>query len=313
MNKPLELADYVEVAQLSRGPMVESRHLGVAVITGPDGQVLEARGNPDGLFYPRSALKPLQAVATRRAGLRLSGAELAISAGSHLGTRAHLDLVESILGSYSLTVSDLQCPRAWPTNPEARAQVSSPTREHMNCSGKHASFLAACKVAGWSTSDYLALDHPLQKLIADVITEFTGEKLLIQTTDGCGAPLYAISSAGMARAIGKVALQESEVAGAMLEHSWAVGDKNNADDYVMRAGMVAKIGAEGVFVIGTRTGHGVSVKIADGALRAAPAVALKLLVNQGLLSKSEFADLADKINPKILGGEEIVGELKVTI
>ncbi len=313
MAKPLELEDFAELAHLTRGSMVESRHLGVATLTSPTGEVLETHGNPAGLFYPRSALKPLQAIAMRRAGLRLTGAELAISAGSHLGTSAHVDLVNSILDSHSLTTKDLGCPRAWPGNPDARSKTASPAKEFMNCSGKHAAFLAACKVAGWSTADYLSPDHPLQLSVAQVIAEYTGENLLPPTTDGCGAPLFAVSSQGLARAIGKVAATEDELTTAMIEHAWAVGDHGNPDEFVLKHGFLAKIGAEGVFVIGTRSGFGVSVKIADGALRAAPAVALKLLLNQGLLSQEDFVEFCEKVSPKVLGGEKIIGELKVTI
>lgn len=313
MKKPLQLADYTEVAQLTRGKIVESWHLGVAVLTSPAGDVIAAHGNPEALFYPRSALKPLQAVATRRAGLRLGGAELAISTASHLGTKGHVELVQSVLEKYGFSSSDLGCPRAWPANPEARAQVSAPAREFMNCSGKHASFLAACKVAGWDPSNYLSPEHPLQKLIAEVIAEYTEEELGEPTTDGCGAPLFAVSSAGLARAIARVAKEETELTQAMIDHAWVVGDHNNPDEHVLKHGMLAKIGAEGVFVIGTRDGYGVSVKIADGALRAAPAVALKILVNQGLLSVEEFESLNQKVTPKVLGGDQIIGELKVSI
>lgn len=313
MRNPLELADYQELAQLTRGSMVESRHLGVAVLTDPSGQVVAAHGNPSGLFYPRSALKPLQAIATRRAGLNLAGAELAISAGSHLGISGHVDLVNSILEKYGLDAHDLGCPAAWPGNPEARAKVSAPAAEYMNCSGKHASFLATCRINGWDTASYLSPEHPLQKLIAQVIAEYTEEELGEPTTDGCGAPLFAVSSAGLAKAIGKVARDEKQLTDAMIENAWAVGDYNNPDEHVLKHGMLAKIGAEGVFVIGTRAGYGVSVKIADGALRAAPAVALKMLVNQGLLSVKEFESLNQKVTPKVLGGDQIIGELKVVI
>lgn len=313
MRKPLELADYTEVAQLTRGQMIESWHLGVAVLTDPQGQVLASHGNSEGLFYPRSALKPLQAVATRRAGLELTEAELAISAASHLGTPGHVELVNSVLRKYDLSTADLGCPRAWPANPNARAEVSAPAKEFMNCSGKHAAFLAACKVAGWETKNYLSPEHPLQKLIAEVISEYTGEELGKPTTDGCGAPLFAVSSAGLARAIGKVAKEQQELTQAMIDHAWVVGDHGNPDEHVLKHGILAKIGAEGVFVIGTRSGHGVSVKIADGALRAAPAVALKVLVNAGLLSEADFETLNNFVTPKVLGGDEIIGELRVTI
>ena len=113
----------------------------------------------------------------RRAGLKLSGAELAMSSASHQGTAEHISIVNSILQGAGLTESDLQCPVAWPGNLKARAGVLSESRAAFNCSGKHAAFLASCVVNGWDTKTYLSPSHPLQKLIIEVIEEFSGEKI----------------------------------------------------------------------------------------------------------------------------------------
>jgi L-asparaginase II len=76
--------------------------------------------------------------------------------------------------------------------------------------------------------------------------------------------------------------------------------------------MVAKIGAEGVFVIGLKSGHGVAVKIADGSLRAAPLVALGLLHRNHLITDATYAELKTALAVKSLGGAEVIGELKIT-
>jgi L-asparaginase II len=75
--------------------------------------------------------------------------------------------------------------------------------------------------------------------------------------------------------------------------------------------MVAKIGAEGVFVIGLRSGYGVAVKIADGSLRAAPLVALGLLRRNNLVSESTFTELKTALAVKSLGGSQVLGELHI--
>lgn len=302
--------DFVEVAVLERAGLVESRHRGIAALTGPDGKLIDHLGVAKRLIYPRSAVKPLQVVAMRRAGLDLVGEELAICAGSHHGTGRHIALVDGILAGVGLDENALQCPPAWPGNPAARAEAAGESKAAFNCSGKHAGFIAASKAAGWDVETYLDVNHPMQKLVEEVLVEFSGELILHSTVDGCGAPLHTITVEGLARAIGKFAATEPEIVNAMLENPWAVGDAKSPDALIMQHGMVAKLGAEGVFVIGLKSGHGVAVKIADGSLRAAPPVALKLLQRNGLIDDATFASLNTELTVKSLGGSEVLGELR---
>ena len=310
LPKPL---DFVEVAMLERGGIVESRHKGIAALVESEGKLIDHLGSAKRLVYPRSAVKPLQVVAMRRAGLMLEGAQLAVSSASHQGTPEHIALVEAILRDAGLSEADLQCPLAWPGNPLARAKASKETRLAFNCSGKHAAFLAACVVAGYDTKTYLAANHPLQQLIEQVLEEYSGEKILHSSIDGCGAPLHAMTVEGLARAIGKFTATDSDVVDAMLANPWAVGDTASMDALVMKHGMVAKIGAEGVFVIGLKTGHGVAVKIADGSLRAAPLVALALLQRNQLITDAALAELKTALAVKSLGGAQVLGELEILV
>lgn len=307
--------DFVEVAILERGGLVESRHRGIAAVTDAEGKVIDKLGSPKRLIYPRSAVKPLQVVAMRRAGLMLDGAQLAISSASHQATPEHISLVESILENAGLTADDLQCPLAWPGNPVARAQAQAnqvgESRLAFNCSGKHAAFLAACVAAKFDTKSYLSAEHPLQRLVEEVLEEYSGERILLSTVDGCGAPLHAITVEGLARAIGKFSSTDAEVVDAMLANPWAVGDTNSLDAHVMQHGMVAKIGAEGVFVIGLKSGHGVAVKIADGALRAAPLVALALLHRNQLITNDVYSQLKTALAVHSFGGDKVLGDLRV--
>ena len=309
----LSAGDHMLLAQLTRGGLVESWHRGVATLTGPDGHVLEHWGPSKRIIYPRSAVKPLQAVAVRRAGLTLEGAALAVSSGSHSGSAEHVALVEQILGSVGLGVDALQCPLAWPSNSAARTAATEQRREYFNCSGKHAAFLAACVGAGWSTHDYLAPEHPLQKLIVDVLEEFADEKILHTTVDGCGAPLHTLTVEGLARATGKFALEQTEIAAALKANGWAIGDREAADSLMLDAGLVAKVGAEGVYVVGTADGHGLAIKVADGSMRAMAAVAVAILAKHDLIGADVAAELSAKVSPRVLGGGADVGRLEVMI
>jgi L-asparaginase II len=302
--------DFVDVAVLERAGLIESRHRGIAALVSPDGKLIDHLGVPKRLIYPRSAVKPLQVVAMRRAGLDLVGEELAICAGSHQGTGRHIALVDGILAGVGLDENALQCPPAWPGNAAARAEAVGESKAAFNCSGKHAGFIAASKAAGWDVETYLEPQHPLQQLVAEVLEEFSGEQILHSTIDGCGAPLHTITVEGLARASGKFAASEPEIVNAMLEHPWAVGDTKSPDALIMQHGMVAKLGAEGVFVIGLKSGHGVAVKIADGSLRAAPLVALRLLQRNGLLDDATYGELHAVLTVKSMGGAESLGELR---
>jgi L-asparaginase II len=149
-------------------------------------------------------------------------------------------------------------------------------------------------------------------VIVEVLEEYSSEKVLFSTVDGCGAPLHTITVQGLARAIGKFSAEDAEIATAMLTNAWAVAGATSADTIIMEAGFVAKLGAEGVFVIGTKSGYGVAVKIADGSLRAAPLVALGLLKKHGLMESKLYEELFEKISQKVTGGHKVTGRLELT-
>ena len=285
--------DFADLAIVTRGNLTESWHKGLAVMTGPDGKVVAHKGPAKRLIYPRSAIKPLQTLAMIRAGMKLSGAELTITSASHRGTDAHLDLVRAVLKHGDLSESDLQCPDGI----------------RFNCSGKHAGFLLASKINGWETKDYLNPQSPIQRLVVEVLEEFSGEKILHTTVDGCGAPLHSMTTEGIARAIGKVAQTEPELVDALVANSWAISNKGVADAVFLDHGFLAKNGAEGVFVVGTREGFGICIKIADGNLRAAPLIAIKLMHENSLLSDDQYQEMKKLFSVPSLGGGVPQGEI----
>ena len=56
------------VIEVTRGPVVESRHEGIAAIVKPDGTVVASWGDIDQPILPRSANKPIQAMAFVESG-----------------------------------------------------------------------------------------------------------------------------------------------------------------------------------------------------------------------------------------------------
>jgi len=327
MNTTLPLLDAagsVELAVLERSGLVESRHLGAAAVIAPDGSLLRAFGNPDAVVYPRSSLKPFQAIAVQRAGLHLKGERLALAMASHTGTERHLAVVREILTSAGLYESALQCPADWPGDRdsafEARAAGLGKRRTAMNCSGKHAAFLAACVQNGWPIESYLDPAHPLQRLVRETVEEFAGTDVAHTGVDGCGAPLFAVTLRGLATAISRVAASPANdptgpaarLVAAVLANPWAIdGPDEPGTVIVERLGLFAKEGAEGVMVLGAPDGTAVAVKMLDGGRRAVFLAALGILASVGAVDATLAERVATEVTEPVLGGGVPVGKLRL--
>ncbi|SMQ68048.1 asparaginase [Agreia sp. VKM Ac-1783] len=312
----------VELAVLERSGFIESRHVGAAVVLDPSGTILEEFGDAAAPVFPRSSLKPFQALAIREAGVRLDPLQTALSMASHGGTPEHVDVVRQILQLASLDETALGCPADWPGDRAARDAVvragGSAERVYMNCSGKHAAMLLACVQQGWSTADYLDPAHPLQRRIRDLIEEQTEEKIAASGVDGCGAPVHAISLRALARGVSRIAQGETPDAewlvDSVLANGWAVDSPKEQNTLVIdELQLFAKLGAEGVMVMSTRSGVAVALKILDGSLRAAAIVALELLVRAGAVKRSDVDSLVSTFDLAVLGGGQPVGSIRVTV
>ncbi|MCQ1955521.1 asparaginase [Arthrobacter sp. zg-Y826] len=325
MNATFTASDAVELAVLERNGFIESRHIGSAVVMAADGTVVTELGDITTPIFPRSTLKPFQAVAAMQSGVPLRGPQVALAAASHVGSREHTDVVRGMLAAAGVTEGHLQCPEDWPQDAEARNELiregKGPQRIAFNCSGKHAAFLWACTENNWDHATYLDPQHPLQRRIAEVIEEFTGETVQHWAVDGCGAPLAAVSLTGLARGIGRLAKAPSgkhgnaraaTVATAMLDYPWAVHGHGRENSVVMEdLGIIAKNGAEGVLVLGTDTGASVALKMLDGNTRAASLVGLTLLAASGTVDPLAVEKVLDKIMQPVLGGGQPVGSLRL--
>jgi L-asparaginase II len=147
--------------------------------------------------------------------------------------------------------------------------------------------LATCVAAGWSTTDYLDADHPLQRATRDVIAELTGVPVERATVDGCGAPLFSTTLRGLARSFGRLTTGgglERRVGAAMSAHPWHVGGTGRDATRFMEAvpGLVAKDGADGVYAAGLPDGGAVAVKVLDGSSRPRPVVLAAALAVAGV-------------------------------
>lgn len=284
---------HAPLVELRRGGMVEGVHHGSVVVLGPDGDVLLAVGDVDAPIYPRSAAKPLQAATLARLGVDLPPALLALAGASHSGEQVHLDGARSVLEELGLVEEDLGNPADLPYDAVERdrwvAAGRGPSKLAHNCSGKHAAMLRAVAGNGWERSSYLEVDHPLQQAIASTVAELTGAEAPHVAVDGCGAPLFAMSLTGLARAVGRLASApegsaEAAVAAAYRAHPEMVAGSRRDTTALMRGvpGLVAKDGFEAVQVAALPDGTAIAVKIADGSDRARLPVTLAALAHAGV-------------------------------
>ncbi|MCE8512514.1 asparaginase [Ruegeria pomeroyi] len=300
----------VPMAELWRGALLESVHMGHAVVCDSSGQVVRSWGDPGLVMYPRSSSKMIQALPLLSSGAAakygLGTEQMALACASHNGAAIHTHRVNDWLGQLGLGDGDLRC---GPQDPDDRPEherliraYESPCQVHNNCSGKHAGFLTLGRhlEAG---PEYHEIDHPVQQAALAAFEEVTGEASPGYGIDGCSAPNFATSLTGLARAMAWFASardrsdRQSQAAAqlteAMMKHPELVAGEGRACTELMRAmgGRVAiKTGAEAVFVaILPEQRLGVALKITDGATRASECAIAAILVGLGVLDPAHPA------------------------
>lgn len=296
----------VPLVEIWRGPFLESVHRGHAVVCDGSGQIVDAWGDPAAIVLPRSSSKMIQALPLVESGAAaaagLGPEQLALSCASHNGAAIHTQRVSTWLAGLGLGELDLRCGTQVPVDPEVTRCVICeglvPDQTHNNCSGKHSGFLTLNRHLGGGP-EYVEPDHPVQQAVRAAWEDVTGEPVAGYGIDGCSAPNFASSVAGMARAMagyaeaaagraqGTRAAAQSALVQAMMAHPDLVAGEGRACTRLMRAmgGKAAvKTGAEGYFVaILPERGLGIALKIEDGATRASEVAMATLLVKYGVL------------------------------
>ena len=300
------------LAQYVRDGVVESEHRGHLLALNADGSVNFSLGDSSHLIFPRSTVKCIQGAAMVRAGLKLEPRLLALGASSHSGSSEHIAAVREILALAKLDESALQCALDKPLGEaERRTWGEAPaTRIAMNCSGKHAAMLLTCITNNWPTDTYLDPAHPLQVAIKSELETLAGESITLTSTDGCGAPLFLLSLAGLARAIRAITISTKPahqlVMQASRAHPEMVAGKGRLTTQMIQAvpGLYMKDGAEAVEVASMTDGRTLVFKVSDGSLRP-----FRVLVHAGL-NKLGIASPYEVEN--VLGGDAIIGTIRAT-
>ena len=336
---------YEPLVELTRGGIVESIHLGALAAVDSDGILLAAFGNSDMVSFPRSSMKPFQALPLVENGgmeaFGLTDEELAIICASHAGTNEHVRVLKSIHQKVGLQLSDLQCGVHWPIDKETTFQMrllgETPDSYRHNCSGKHSGMLTQAKLLEQSLDDYLTPVHLVQQNIRRAVSSMCGihRDDMIFGVDGCSAPVYAMPLSSFAWAIARlvdpVNLDEERqiacqrITSAMIAYPEMVAGPGQLDSVlmqVMSGKVIAKGGAEGYQLIGVMPGAiaenskgiGIAFKIADGdpSRRATQRVVVEMLKALGFeaeMASEAFASFNQPILRNFRGIE--IGNIRL--
>ncbi len=282
-----------------RGRRIESWHRVAYAIADPSGRLVHAEGEIQRSIYPRSAVKPLQALAMLESGaadqFAVGDAELALACASHSGEPRHVDRVLAWLGRLGLDQGALECgahaPMHGPSADRLRAYGQAFSPVHNNCSGKHTGMLTLAAALGAPTSGYTHPDHPVQRRIKTVLAEMAGAEMLPPpAVDGCSVPTYPMPLAQMVIAMARLGdpsgLGSARVAAcrrvrsAMCSHPDLVAGTGRPCTSIMTTvpNVIVKTGAEGVYGAALPDRKlGLALKVDDGAGRAASVALLALL------------------------------------
>jgi L-asparaginase II len=324
------------LVEVTRGALVESRHRGAVAIVDAKGNIIASIGDVGQGVFPRSAVKPLQALALVESGAAerygLDRAELALACASHAGEPQHVEAARRMLAAAGRSERDLECGPQAPANREAadalvRADVT-PGAIHNNCSGKHAGFICVAAHLGAEVRGYVRPDHRVQREVTAILSAMTDAPLddRVRGVDGCSIPTYAIPldhlARGFARFVTGAAVPEVRAAAArklfdacVAEPFFVAGTRHFVTDTLRayRGRLILKNGAEGVYCAGfPESGFGVAVKCDDGAGRAAETVMAHVVTTLLSMTEAERAAFADRLTPPVMSRAGAkVGEVRI--
>lgn len=320
------------VIEVTRGPVVESRHEGIAAVVKADGTVVESWGDIEAAILPRSANKPIQAMAFVESGaverFGLGDEHVALSCASHSGETRHVETVRAWLAKIGLSEADLECGTHAPrlqSSIEALARANTlPTAAFNNCSGKHSGFLSTAVHYGEPTQGYIKYDHPVQRRLRETMSDLCGldANAFPHGTDGCGIPTLATPLKSLAQAMASMA-DPSRLSSRRADAANRIRKAMNAEPFMVAGsgrfctrineaapGVIqVKTGAEGVFCGMLPTlGLGIALKVWDGAGRAAEVAMAALLDHLGVLPAAQREEVLHPPIRNVVG--LLVGDMR---
>ena len=324
------------LVEVTRGDMVESRHRGAIAVVNADAEVVAAWGDVKRLVYPRSALKPLQALALVETGgvdaFSLDDRHIALACASHESEHQHIDLVAAWLARLGLDNDDLECGPQLPRDRQVMEEVirdgRGEQRIHNNCSGKHAGFLTVAHQLGAPARGYTRFDHPVQQRLLGLLEQISATELTPapRGIDGCGIPVYGMPLANCAYAMARFAAPDDlpepraaavrQVQRAMAAYPELVGGRLQFTSIAQRdlgQAIAIKTGAEGVYMAALpEHGLGIALKIDDGASRASAVTIAGVLRRLGVYDPKRHARMTRFLDAPLSNwAGDAVGEVRL--
>ncbi len=304
---------------IKRGNLVESEHLCDGVVVNAKGDIVMGWGDISREIYPRSAIKPVQALPLIETGAAdhfgYSPAEVSFACASHNAESVHIEAVQGILERIGLGDDDFELGPPHHSEKDLCSVLNTASLEprclHNNCSGKHVGFLATAVHMGENPVGYIQPQHPVQMRVLEAMASLSNSDLstTARGADGCGIPVvgmalsdFGLAMARMADPSGLGAVREEAIAriiNAMLAHPVMVAGRVSFDTLVMQAldGVAVKTGAEGVQIaIVPERGLGIAFKARDGNSRGSEAAMMWVLDKLGLITKSAALEIAELID-----------------
>ena len=324
------------LVEVTRGPLLESRHRGAVAVSDANGRSVLAVGDVSAPVFPRSAIKALQALPLVEQGAAdrygFGDEELALACASHSGEPAHVAGVERMLAKAGLDSSALRCGVHWPISQSAAyalARTGAASALHNNCSGKHAGFLCLACAIGADTGEYFRPEHAVQREVRTVLEDFTGAVLgqEVCAVDGCSVPTWAMPLERLAYGFAKFgsghglsparAAAAARLRQACAAKPWYVAGSGRFCTEIMErfgARVFVKTGAEGVYCGALpEQGLGIALKCDDGAGRAAQAIMAAVIARFLPVDTAERVALVPLMRPVLRNWNGIeVGAIRVT-
>jgi L-asparaginase II len=326
------------MVEITRGDIVESLHRGRAAVVNREGDVILSWGDIEAPVYPRSAIKPLQAIPLIESGAAeacgASDIEIAVGCASHGGEPMHVEAIAAWLERCGLSISDLECgchaPSHGPSSDDL-VRVDTPFHAaHNNCSGKHAAMLVTAKHLGDSTTGYIDYTHPVQQRVLGVLEQMCGLDLTTapRGVDGCSIPTFAVPLGNLSLAFARFADPGNEVPArrsdaircihaALAGAPEMIAGTGRYCSEIIRATqgkVLVKTGAEGVFCGAVPSlGLGIALKCEDGAKRASEAMMTAILMRLGAIDDSTLQSIDQALPQPIFNrNHRVVGEMRTT-
>jgi len=309
------------LVEVIRGSLLESEHRGRVAVIDADGNAVLRLGDVARPVFPRSAVKPLQALPLVETGAAdrfgFGDEELALASASHAGEPAHVALVEHMLARAGLDAAALVCGAHPPIHaPSAQALARSgrePSALHHNCSGKHAGFLCVACAMEANPAGYADPAHPVQRAVKAAIEGIAGVALedRSRAIDGCSVPTWALPLEKLAHGFARFgtgrgldphrAEAAARIRAACAANPYLVAGTGRFCTRVMAhfgGRVLVKGGAEGVLCGALpEAGLGIAVKCDDGTARAAEVVMATLISRLLALDDADRGALAPLVRP----------------